>query len=393
MNNEFYLKKFKKILWDGFFDCLKRNNAFLAGGAILSIVTKKEINDLDIYFKSLEDAKNFYEDIQEESYYCINETNRSLILVDKNKHNKRPNINMIIFDWFQTPEEIFNLFDFSICQSAFDGDKFYFSDRYFIDVASRALHYNPNTRYPISSLLRLKKYQEKGYKISRNQFLKMCLNIQKKKIETYEELESEIGGVYGIDLDVIMPELKENFSIEKFINGLDEIDFEFDNKDITSKVKDIGYPQIFKQEYPVLEIRDKFISTLDFKECKETDNKVQYPIFVYKWVKDDLTSFYDKSVRYEIGKILEDKKEHGFNILYDKDEHHFYSSKKNAVKIKLMVLSKDDIYYHGNEMVVSKCIPIEIVEKNNDLKAPKKKQNLPTNIAHYPDPFENDDDY
>ena len=363
MNTDYYYKALEKQCPIEFFELLKKNNCYLAGGAILSIVTKKEINDLDIYFKTKKDAINFYYDCVDINYHCINETSRSLILVNKN--NNKLNINMIIFDWFDAPEDIFNLFDFTICQSAFDGKNFYFSKDYFKDVMSRSLFYNKNTRYPVSSLLRLKKYFKKGYKISRNQFLKMCLNVSNRNIETYEQLESEIGGVYGIELDKIMPDLKDNFSLDKFINDIDNIDVEFEEQII--KVKDIDVPNFIKKEYPILEIRDRFIEIYEKTEIEEENinensNIIKYPIYVYKYVDENLVSFYDKKVKYEIGELLEDENEHGFNVLLKKDEYHFYKNKKGSKQIKLMILSKNDIYYYGKELVVSKCIPVEVIE-------------------------------
>ena len=40
-------------------DLCKASNAIIAGGAITSIFTDKEINDLDVYFRTFEDMEVF----------------------------------------------------------------------------------------------------------------------------------------------------------------------------------------------------------------------------------------------------------------------------------------------------------------------------------------------
>ena len=63
---------------------------------------------------------------------------------------------------------------------AFDCGKgeFVFHDDFFKDIAQRRLCVNPSTSFPIISLLRIDKYKQRGYQISRKDFINLCFSRQ-----------------------------------------------------------------------------------------------------------------------------------------------------------------------------------------------------------------------
>lgn len=208
--------------------------AFIAGGAILSKVTKTELADYDIYPKTIEDAKEIILGFLEESstYFVVNVTERAITFKSNEmlKNSKlRPVIQIMIYDTFETAEKIFENFDFTVCMGAYDcdTDEFIYHKDFFPDIASRTLRFNTKTLYPLNSLLRVGKYREKGYFMSKPELVKLALTIgQAKQPTSWEELENQIGGSYGRVLSLQADDIP--FSIESAIELLSEMVFDFD---------------------------------------------------------------------------------------------------------------------------------------------------------------------
>jgi hypothetical protein len=74
------------------------------------------------------------------------------------------------------------------------------------------LNFNSNTAYPIMSMLRVDKYKNKGYSISKSEFLRVLLTCMTLKINTIDELKEQLGGMYGLDFTKILKnvEVKED---------------------------------------------------------------------------------------------------------------------------------------------------------------------------------------
>lgn len=202
---------------------------YLAGGSILSIVTNTEINDYDIYPKSKKDIVNILDIlIHDESCFIMNISERAITLKSnnhKNSEGKRVFIQLMTFTDFTSPDVIFDTFDFTVCMGAYDTDtkQYIFHPSFYPDVASRTLNFNTKTKYPLNSLLRVKKYQEKGYTISKSEMVKIALTIaQKNNIASWKDLENEIGGSYGRQLSLNAGDLKYTF--DNAINVLTNLD-------------------------------------------------------------------------------------------------------------------------------------------------------------------------
>jgi hypothetical protein len=174
---------------------LKKMKAFLAGGAILSLFSGTEIKDFDLYFRSKGDAFNFY--ICNEGQAVISYTKRSMIIVGFTIPR-----NLILFKYFNSLEEIFESFDFTICMAGFDfeTEEFVFDPRFHRDIIGRKLIYSGTNMYPIGSLLRIHKYKEKGFHISRREMIKIALKTSFLNLTCIEDVENHIQGMYGINL-------------------------------------------------------------------------------------------------------------------------------------------------------------------------------------------------
>lgn len=211
---------------------------FIAGGALTSIFTNSEINDVDMYFKDKETAETVLEDLVDCGYFIKFVSNKAITLVNGDKTK----VQIIYYKYFNSVQDIFDDFDFSVNMVAFDGDsrEIVTSGNFLTSLACRTIEFNPKTPYPIISAYRTKKYQEKGYTLETKSFVKLGLAISKLNITTWEELEDQIGGIYG-DLN-----LK-------------------DFKDDEGKIKEFNFDDITENIDSLIEVKND----LDFDITKE----------------------------------------------------------------------------------------------------------------------------
>jgi hypothetical protein len=205
---------------------------YLAGGAILSTVTKTEISDYDLYPKSKEAMITLFYILQESNCFVVNYSDRAVTWKcnDVVKDNgERGIIQVMTFDTFENPEKIFDFFDFSVCMGAFDTDtlEYHFHKDFWPSVASRTLYFNPKTKYPLNSLTRVSKYTSKGYHLPKTQSIKMSLAVINSGMPTsWEELEAAIGGSYGRQIKIMVTD--KEFSYEAALEILGDLVLDID---------------------------------------------------------------------------------------------------------------------------------------------------------------------
>lgn len=220
-----YKRQIDKVisyLGDDMYNALKKARAFIAGGSVLSSFTNSDIHDIDVYFRDKESLVQAFLDVTVnwESIY-LSHTDKSITLSDR---DTGAIVQFIHFDYFKTPQDIFDCFDFTVCMACIDlsNDELMLDEEFISDMASRTLNFNIGTRYPYISLLRTKKYQEKGYKISRGQMLKIATTCSLTPIQNWDDAKSQLGGVYGDEIDAKL-DSQTPFSIDRFIDILDGI--------------------------------------------------------------------------------------------------------------------------------------------------------------------------
>lgn len=250
---------------------LENHSCYIAGGAITSIFTGNSINDFDIYFRSRRDYYEFFTNLYNTItlVYCSHNA-LSFIVNDGDDESKNTVYQAVCTGYYENAEEIFNDFDYTINMGAYDcrTGEFVFDDRFMIDNARRALVFNPNTKYPVASALRMSKYKDRGYAISKSNILKIAFTIAKQNITTWEEFEGNIGGAYGeivhinidhntpFDLDTAMSLLSD----EMYITSQDEVRQNF----ITGR-----------------RILDKVFETCQYKKHRRILNKSRNVIVYY----------------------------------------------------------------------------------------------------------------
>lgn len=218
------------------YNMLKDCQAVVAGGAITSLFTNKEVNDVDIYFKTKQGWTKFLvqmmglvnlSDIGEYEIRVWHHTKRSILVkheVNDHYDKVETNIQLIGMDVFPTVNDIFKSFDFTINMGAYDFEKeeFVLGYNFLKHNAQRILSFNEKTTFPLMSALRVQKYQERGYTISKAQMFRILLAVNLKKFNSWEDFKNELGGLYGLDPDEVVDESKE-FSIEEGMTQLEQV--------------------------------------------------------------------------------------------------------------------------------------------------------------------------
>lgn len=193
--------------------------AFIAGGALTSAFTGKPINDVDIYFKTKRDFIEAVGNAYDESMWCVSATDRAVTFVQNDNI-----VQLMHFDFFPTAEEIFDAFDFTVAMAAYDIDKkeFVFQDDFLKHASQRYLKFHSGTRYPYGSLMRVLKYQQRGYTIGKGDLLRIGLSLSKVQLNSWEDLAAAIGGQYG---DKALIETDKPFSMESAVDLFKETEF------------------------------------------------------------------------------------------------------------------------------------------------------------------------
>lgn len=384
MNLIFEENKLKNYLGEALVEMLKKYNMIVAGGAVTSIFTNRDINDIDIYARSEEDLIGFLEDFWDYKSVVISSTRKATQF----KYGELV-VQLIHFNYFDEPSKIFDSFDFTVCMAAYDfkDNKFYFHDDFMKHNSQKIIRFNSNTAYPIVSALRVKKYEEKGYKISKAEFVRIVMTCMTLNITTYEELMEHLGGMYGVDLSKVFKELEgEEFDLHKAIEILADITY----TDEYFKVNEIE--NIFELDEILCKISPTAVKYLEFKnetyrvygngeleyaskvfephtkvgiEDVFKDNKLYK--FVYKNDSGEYVSYHDSSFKYVIGEIAEAKGELKTDSHYcDSGKLHFnvkekikkstYYNRDNKVLLEVIVNTDDLIDIDGNDKVTARKV-------------------------------------
>lgn len=223
------LDKLKSACDDELWDILECNNAFIAGGAITSVMTNKPINDIDVYFRNPTDFTRTVLDVfgvspdslysSQNSVWAFNITDKSIMLKSGDKL-----VQFIMYKYFPDPYALFESYDFTINMGAYDMKKedWVFHQDFFRHNAQRYLEFNPNTDYPIVSALRVQKYKERGYGISKAQMLKILMTVSDLQIYSWTEFKDHVGGMYGLVVEDIF-DTTQPFSKMEAVLQLDSI--------------------------------------------------------------------------------------------------------------------------------------------------------------------------
>lgn len=246
----FKVKDWLKYIEDERVKNVIKENLIITGGALVSLLTGQEVNDYDCYFRTKEAAETvakYYVDKFNEShegknaklvfieekgkfelyldgigrdvfddgdtenddtkdvvgysdeeqgtekeitkpkYRPVYLTNNAITLSDK--------IQIIIRFWGEV-EEIHKNYDFAHCTCAWDmsTNELSLPQNALECIINKELFYI-GSKYPLCSIIRTRKYIERGYTINAGQYLKMCLQLNEFNLMDVEVLQDQLVGV------------------------------------------------------------------------------------------------------------------------------------------------------------------------------------------------------
>lgn len=376
---QFEKNKLYDHIGKGLIDRFKEYKCFIAGGTITSLFTNNKINDLDIYFRDEESCIKFVTECWEDSKDWINMlTKKSILMRIDDKE-----IQVIHFKFFKTVQEIFDTFDFTVCMGAFDfeTEQFVLHDEFLKHNSQRIIKFNKNTAFPIVSLLRVHKYNNKNYSISKPEFLRIIIKCMDLDIKTVDELKDHLGGMYGINYDKIINfQPDEEFSLDKVIDKIENLalDEEYFKKPEEVKFDDLTdvISTIKKIPLKVVYIHNKIYKIMSNGTIKELKFRPPFceviPINTYyknkkyyKFVKkvgNEYVSHYDSSFKYYIGKEATPKNEHLF--FCEKEEVVGNGYYNHGAMLEVEIPLEDFCYKDGNKIHAKKCIVIREVPES-----------------------------
>lgn len=176
------IKKLLKGLVDNYCDSIDnekvveiiKNNTYITGGCIPSMLIDEYVNDFDFYFYHKADAdvvKKYYEtrtEYSKDKYKIKLITDNSINLTDKVQ---------FVIKFTDTPEVVINNFDWAHIKSYFEyPDKLNLVEDVYKFIIEKELVYT-GSQYPVSSLLRTRKFLKKGWTISTGTMLHIVLDV------------------------------------------------------------------------------------------------------------------------------------------------------------------------------------------------------------------------
>lgn len=196
------MKKVLNQLGDVVLEACSEAGAMIAGGALTSAFTHQDIKDIDIYFRDKESMTQAFLKVTDdwENVY-LGHTDKSITIRDL---ESGATVQFIFFDYFNDLQSVFSAFDFTVCMAGIDlkDGTLQMHPQFLSDIASRTLHFNDGTRFPYISLIRTRKYQDRGYKLSKGTILAIANACAQWKISNWQQAKEQLGGVYGDEIDV-----------------------------------------------------------------------------------------------------------------------------------------------------------------------------------------------
>nr|WP_145401655.1 hypothetical protein [Paenibacillus xylanexedens] len=246
---------------------LINEKSFITGGAIVSLLLDEEPNDYDYYFMDKDSCKkvaeyfvkkfnkrtnNSHEVKVEEVDERIKVTVPSAgvagakykegfhpVFVSSNAITLSDNV-QLVNRFYGNPEEIHKNYDYVHCTCYFIPHKneLVLPQKALESIVTKELKY-VGSKYPLASVIRSRKYIQRGWSINAGQFLKMILQCGELKLDDANVLEEQLTGVDLTLFRSIIEQIKISSAKPNFVfstEWLSEvIDSVFDGEGVPSE--------------------------------------------------------------------------------------------------------------------------------------------------------------
>ena len=246
---------------------------FVTGGAIVSLLLDEDVNDYDVYFKDIEscervieyylskigveknqdyffgvDGNRFDEDgneiespeihdddgdervfvkIPSVGYFKTNfySSKYTVLFVSSNAMTLTNDV-QLVFRFVGEPSVIHKNYDFDHTKCYYIPNKkeLVLPQSALLSILTKELRYN-GSKYPMASVIRTRKFIERGWKINAGQYLKMMLQINELDLTNLDVLTDQLMGVDTLYFQAIINRLKDNEEVDE-----DNISFEIVTK-------------------------------------------------------------------------------------------------------------------------------------------------------------------
>lgn len=161
---------------------------WVCGGAILSYIDNRRINDIDVFFKNNDERKKCINYLIDNGGIVSSDNDNTSRVLYKNKTID------VIKHYYQTPQECADSMDFSVCGISTDGKDVYKTKNFYNDWRKKILVFDKQHDFnnPIVNVLRMQKYLMRGYRMNVDETLKL---IHKLRLRTEEEIIDAISHI------------------------------------------------------------------------------------------------------------------------------------------------------------------------------------------------------
>ena len=248
-----------------------KENVIVTGGAIVSLLTGETLHDYDVYFRTKEAClaiANYYvgkwnashpdkpvsvrfcnetgkidcfvsskgiadEDEEQNSSVSYNFVSTEEEIEEalaeesesENKEKYRPRFItsnaitlsdkiQVVIRFYGEVEEIHKNYDFAHCTCAWSSwnNELFLPQKALECIINKELYYI-GSKYPLCSIIRTRKYIERGYHINAGQYVKMCMQLNELDLKDVKVLEDQLTGVdttyFKVMVDALQKHMEE----------------------------------------------------------------------------------------------------------------------------------------------------------------------------------------
>jgi hypothetical protein len=188
--------------------CLRRE-AYIAGGAIASLLLGEPVQDYDVYVRQAATAqalKAYYEAFFEHHPAPVHDPHHPFALADEPTAPCRP-LTMtsnavylstriqLMTSFYGEPNWMVSLYDYEHCTGYYTAGegRLVVSAAARQAIAMRSLHYRPGALFPMLSLLRLPKFIARGYTIDLGQLFQLVVTVASEGLGDRDRVSQLLG--------------------------------------------------------------------------------------------------------------------------------------------------------------------------------------------------------
>jgi len=139
-------------------------NCWIAGGAARDIFLEQDFTaDIDVFFKHSEAAGDWIDHLRNKGYPEKSSTYARTFTVPYK--NTQIELQIVELGYWDNLEQLFDDFDWTVCQFSYDSDGLYFRIRAVQDLMKNELHWC-KIKSGYGGVMRMIKYVNKGYTLS-----------------------------------------------------------------------------------------------------------------------------------------------------------------------------------------------------------------------------------